>query len=96
MSRPEPLSMACLEWAATATSCAILSPENRTNAEQLGVQCGRVCTKGDARKTLVQTEAWAEFLTELRYCDEREWLRLLTRFDNLVSALKRTEERLSR
>lgn len=94
MSRPEPLSMACLEWAATATSCALLSPENRSNAEQLGVQCGRVHTKADARKALIQTEVWADFLHELRYCDEREWLRLLTRFDNLVIALKRAEARL--
>jgi len=85
--------MACLEWAATATSCSILSPENRSNAEQLGVRCGRVCTKADARKALVQTEAWADFLQELRYSDEREWMRLLTRFDNLVSALKRAEAR---
>jgi len=54
-----------------------------------------VHTKADARKALVQTEAWADFLaTELQYSDEREWLRLLTRFDNLVSALKRTEARL--
>jgi len=87
--------MACLEWAATASSCALLSHENQTNAEQLGVLCGRVHTKADARKALVQTEAWADFLaTEFQYSDEREWLRLLTRFDNLVSALKRTEARL--
>ena len=96
MPRRETLAMAALEWAATASNCALLSPENRTNAETLGVQCGRILTKADARKARISAEAWQDFLGDFQYGDEREIIRLLTRFNNLMFAIQRAEERLSR
>ena len=96
MPKMEPLSLAALEWAAVASSCALLSPENRRNADVFATQCGRLRSKEEARSALVQSEAWADFLAEFQYGFEHDWLRLMTRFNNLVAAIKRTEERLTR
>jgi hypothetical protein len=94
--RPEPLSLAALEWAATATSCGLLSPENRDNAEVLATQCARIRTKAEARNARISAEAWADFLCDFQYGSEHEIMRLLTRFDNLMAAVQRAEERLTR
>lgn len=93
---PEPLSLAALEWACCASSCSMLSPENRTNAEQLATQCSRIRTRSDARSARISAEAWEDFLGDFQYGDEREWLRLMTRFHNLLAAVERAEKGLTR